>query len=174
MKVQMIKSNRERLIALFVVFSLVVSSNTLLAQKNNWYIKISNGDILSSVSLQGLVGDSLAISHLGETNWIPVDSIVEMRKLRKSNFWKGVGIGVVAGAVTGALIGYALYELSPREGFDFGPVFSALAGGITGLPAGCLVGGVISSSGKEEIYYLTRRKHEQKLVLIRWILSKDR
>ena len=165
-----------------MITMLFLTTNSLLAQENIWYLTLSNGDTISSISLQSLVGDSLVISHLGETNWIPVESIVEMRKVGKSKFRKGIGIGFVAGAAIGALIGLATYGKPSSDGsffeegstIDLGPGVNALAGGIIGGLAGFVVGGIIGSSysGKDEIYDLSQKKHEQKLEMIRLLVSK--
>lgn len=155
-------------------------ASAVLARENNWQLTLANGDTISSVLLQRLQGDSLAISFaISDTTlmkWISVESIVELRKVKKSKFWKGAGIGFVAGAAVGALIGRASYEEpEPTPGdwnLDFGPGFNTSVGGILGAPVGFLLGGIIgSSAGKDEIYDFTQMKYKQKLDLISSLVS---
>jgi len=158
---------------LLLIFS---AANALLAQDNAWQIKLADGDILSNLSLQNVVGDSLVVSQTGQARRIAVDDIVEMRRAGKSKFWKGAGIGFLAGGATGALIGLATYEEpDPANGFtlDFGPGANALAGGILGGLGGFVVGGMIgASAGKDEVYDFSTKTFEQKLAVLRLIVAK--
>jgi len=117
------------------LFPLFIFANALSAQSNVWQIKLAAATMLSNVSLQNVVGDSLAISQFGQVRRIAVDAIIEMRQAKKSKFWKGAGIGFLTGAAAGALIGLATYEEpNAADGFtlDFGPGANALGGGILG------------------------------------------
>lgn len=62
---------------------------------------------------------------------------VNIRK--KDGVLKGMGLGLLIGAVVGAGIGYASYNRLPGVYFDFGPGVEAAAG--------ALVGGVIGTLG---------------------------
>jgi hypothetical protein len=86
------------------ILTLSLAVNSLLAQENNWQLTLVNGDTISNVSFQNLVGDSLAISQSGQTNWINVESITEIRKIVESEFWTGAGIGAIVGTGLGAII----------------------------------------------------------------------
>lgn len=66
------------------IVALFVAAQSSFCQEYNWHLKLANGDTLANVALQNLVGDSLAISHAGQTSLIAVESIVEMRKTGKS------------------------------------------------------------------------------------------
>lgn len=156
-------------------------ASAVLARENNWQLTLANGDKISSVSLQRLEGDSLAISSaFSDTTfmkWISVESIVELRKVKKSKFWKGAGIGFVAGAAAGALIGWATYE-EPEPtpgGWDINWWTSdsnASVGAILFAPVGFLLGGIIgSSAGKDQTYDFTQMKYKQKLDLISSLVS---
>jgi len=94
----------------------------------------------------------------------------------KSKFWLGAGIGLLAGGVTGGLIGAATYEEStePLADIFINPtgqgeaiVTGALLGGISGFIIGGLVG---SSAGKEKVYDLSNKTREEKLAAIRFLL----
>lgn len=68
---------------------------------------------------------------------------VSIRKARQAG--KAIAFGILAGAVGGAVIGYATYQdPGPDTWFDFGPGFSALAGATIGTLAGSLTGVIIS------------------------------
>jgi outer membrane lipoprotein SlyB len=111
--------------------------------------------------------------------WISVDSIVELRKVKNSKFWKGAGIGFVTGAAAGALIGWATYE-KPKHthgmwDWDFGPGFNTSVGAILGAPVGFLLGGIIGSyAGKDEIYNFSQMSYQQKLIILGWLVSNQK
>jgi hypothetical protein len=158
---------------------LFISASALPAQNKVWQIKLASGDMLSNVSLQNVVGDSLAISQTGQARRIAVDAIVEMRRAGKSKFWKGAGIGFLAGGVTGGLIAAATYE-KPKNDFEAivedifatrqtNIVTGALLGGISGFIIGGLIG---SSAGKEQVYDFTQKTREQKSDMLRFIVAR--
>ncbi len=70
--------------------------------------------------------------------------IKSVRVGRSKQAGKGLAIGVLAGSVGGALIGYATYDDSPNDWFDFGPGFNALGGAIIGTLIGGLTGLVVT------------------------------
>jgi len=147
----------------------------------NWFITLSNGDVVSIISLQNLVGDTLFISQLGEIIRIPIDSIVEIRNVGESGFAKGAGIGFLAGMGAGILIHTATYEKpKPKSssffsgGFEIGPGPEVAAGILGGL-AGFLVGGIIGhNSGEDKIFNLSELNHEQKIELIQELISNEK
>lgn len=157
---------------------LFIFASALPAQNKVWQIKLASGDMLSNVSVQNVVGDSLAVSQDGQTRRIAVDAIVEMRRARKSKFWLGAGIGLLAGGVAGGLIGAATYEEStePLADVFIDPVgqaaataTGALLGGISGFVIGGLLG---SSAGKEKVYDFSTKTVEQKLAALRLLVAK--
>jgi len=100
-----------------------------------------------------------------------------MRRVGKSKFWKGAGIGFLAGGATGGLIGAATYEEStePLADIFINParqgeaiVTGALLGGISGFIIGGLVG---SSAGKEQVYDFTQKTREQKSATLHFIVA---
>lgn len=152
------------------------NSNTIPhAQQNNLNLILFNGDAISNFSTQKLVGDSIMISHLGEAKLIAIESIIAIRKVAKSEFWKGAGIGFFAGAAAGLLILAATYE-KPKSSdwnINIGPPPEVAVGVLGGL-AGFFVGGVIgTTAGEDEIYDLSHMNPERKLKKIREELSKQ-
>ncbi|RQW04302.1 hypothetical protein EH222_11395 [candidate division KSB1 bacterium] len=164
--------------SVFVMLIILFAASSSRAEDDKWQLILANGDTLANASLQELAGDSIAIilSETKLTKWISVDDIVELRKVNRSKFWKGAGIGTLAGTAGGVLFGLATYKKptpSPNEwNFDFGPGLPAIGGGIMGGFMGFFLGGAIGAlSGKDEIYQLKTMEHAQKLNAI-WALLK--
>ena len=87
------------------------------------------------------------------TKTIPVEYIVGIQARKKGRIGKGIlagaGVGIVLGAVVGALT-YKPPPPCPPKGFclnlDFGPGFDAIGGVAIGLPIGILIGGLVGSA----------------------------
>lgn len=76
---------------------------------------------------------------------------------RKGQGGKGLAIGLLSGAIAGALIGRASYtEPGPEAWFDFGPALDAIGGAVIGSLLGGVVGASISSGAKK--YKIDGRK----------------
>jgi len=93
--------------------------------------------------LQAVAGDTLRIraQSSGAELAIPTASVAQgwVVEGRKGNFWAGAGIGLLAGALIGGVIGstqeLCIFECSP----------ATLFGVIIGAPAGALLGGAVGS-----------------------------
>jgi len=165
--------------ALFTAIIIFFAQSLLLSQENSWQLTLANGDKISMVSLKKLEGDSIAItfSNTKLTKWVPVDSIVELRKIKKSMVWKSIAIGTLAGTWVGILIGLSRCEKasdSPIDeiGMELCYVLSPIGHGITLGLAGSLVGGIVGAFlGADEIYKLSQLGHEQKLNTISELLG---
>ena len=104
---------------------------------------------LDTGHLQSLDSDTLRIREAGSDAElaIPTVSIAELWVLegRKGNFWNGAGIGLVAGALVGGIIGskqeFCIFDCSAPSGGS--PL--TLVGVIVGAPAGALLGGIVGS-----------------------------
>ena len=156
---------------------LLILSNLSFAQQKNINLTLRNGDILSQTSIEKLIEDSVKISISGQPQWIKADSIIEIRQIKKSKFWKGAGIGLLTGTAVGAIIGRASYKEADASddswNFDFGPGLSTFGGAVLGGLTGTLVGGIVgASSGKDEVYDLSQKKLEQKIEIIKSIMAK--
>ena len=152
------------------ILALLIATNLLLAKGNNWELTLANGDIISNISIQNLVGDSLALSQSGKISWINVDSIIVIRKIVESKFWIGAGIGALAGTGLGALIASSSNEKSPSNSFSIrlsqgaAVAIGAVLGGVCGL----LIGGIIGATASEdEVYDLAGKTLKEKLGIIR-------
>jgi hypothetical protein len=88
----------------------ILATSSLFAKTNHWTLVFAHRDTISNVSLQQLKNDSLTISGEGFTKCVPINSIMELLKPRKPNFWKGAGIGLLTGTVAGGLLGWATYS----------------------------------------------------------------
>lgn len=157
-----------------VLLLFFIFANALPAQNKAWQIKLAGGGMLSNVSLQNVIGDSLAISQAGQTRRIAVDAVIEMRRDGKSKFWKGAGIGLLAGGATGALIAAATYEEStgPFAVDPAGRGGTTIAGAVLGGIPGFIIGGLVgSSAGKAQVYDLSGKTREQKSATLRFIIA---
>jgi hypothetical protein len=70
-------------------------------------------------------------------------SRMEVRTGRHSNFWKGLGIGLLAGAATGALIGSSSASGNDGETPSAVGALGAIGGAIFGASTGALLGIVL-------------------------------
>jgi hypothetical protein len=158
-----------------ILFPAVLS----FSQQQNWQFVLADRDTLANVVIREIKGDSVAIAFADakDADWIPVDSVVEVRKINKPRFWRGAGIGLLAGTVAGAMIGRASYQEpkpSPNEwNFDFGPGLNTFGGGIVGGAAGFLAGGLIGvAAGRDEVYKLSEMTHSYKINTLRVLLAR--
>jgi len=161
---------------IIATLAIFLSASSLLAQDNIWNLTLTNGETITGVTLQPLGTDSLVISNMQLTKLISVDSIFELRKVKKSNLWKGAGIGFLAGAVVGALLGLMSYQNPDPKGALalFGPGESAFIGALFCAPIGFVTGAIIGNiSGKDKIYNLSEMSHDQKLETIQMLLAKQ-
>jgi hypothetical protein len=161
---------------------LLLTFQFLPAQDNTWNILQVNGDTLFNVSLQNLIDDSLLIASLIETKWgsytkirrIPIASIIEMKKIKKSKIGKGIGLGLLIGGAVGAGIGYATYDKPEHSSgpfavqIDLGPEFNTLIGGIAGGTLGMIIG-IAVCSGEDVVYDLSQWEYSKK---VKWLRSK--
>jgi hypothetical protein len=152
------------------ILTLSLAVNSLLAQENNWQLTLVNGDTISNVSFQNLVGDSLAISQSGQTNWINVESITEIRKIVESEFWTGAGIGAIVGTASSSNEKSTPNSFSIRLDQGIVTAIGAALGSVSGI----IIGGTVGTlAGKDEVYDLSEIGLRNKLQIIQTILSKD-
>ncbi len=184
-------------LTILVGLAMLPVSNTLFAQdsakvvilsprENRWQIKFSdgkNGKIISHLSLERLNGDSLKVQYHG-TMWIPVQSILEIRLVRESQFGKGAGIGSGVGLVVGVIAAATSKETSPppQNDVDRALVFvlrpaeevAKLGMILSSTLVGALIGGAIgAAAGADEVYDFSQMNLAGKLTMIQVILSKD-
>ncbi len=161
-------------------------SNLTIPQENRWQIKFSdgkNGKIISHLSLERLNGDSLKVQYHGTLS-IPVQSILEIRLVRESQFGKGAAIGSGVGAVLGVISATNIKEEPPknelerafRENFrdevKAAAIFVGILGG--GLIGGAIGGIIGAAAGADEVYDLSQMNPAGKLTMIQVILSREK
>ncbi|MBC8181717.1 hypothetical protein H8E88_11410 [candidate division KSB1 bacterium] len=164
------------LVSLHILIITLLSNQQIFAQVNNLNLTLSNGKKIAQGSIEKLVGDSTKISSLGPTQWIKVDSLIEIKLVKKSKFWKRAGIGFSIGGTFGGAIASVTYEKpAPTPGsFNIeSKGLNTFGGVIFGSFTGTLVGGIIgASSGKDKVYDLSQKNLEQKLEIIQSIIAK--
>ncbi len=104
------------------------------------------------VVVEGRRGDALLVTADSAMS-IPVTSLtrLEVYQGRHGHFWKGAGIGFLAGAVAGALLGPLLAEC-PSYGCDTSPAVQGAVGGVVFGVAGGLVGGLLGAFAKSDTW----------------------
>jgi hypothetical protein len=92
-------------------------------------------------------GDTLlfAADRQSERTLVPTASLtgLEVSRGMHSHVWKGVGIGFLAGALAGGVIGYSLAHTPPSDDGDYGPLGGAVGAvilGSVGIAAGAIIG----------------------------------
>lgn len=163
--------------ALSLVLILFIPTLSFAAQ-NSFNLTFSSGKNLENVAIKCMDGDSLEITHAGTVQWIKIDSLVTIKQIKDSNFWKGAGYGFFSGAVLGAILGGTSSGGSDNSGefdLDFeGPGWIILSGVIVGT-AGATVGGVIGAlDGTDKVYDLSNKNLDEKKKIINSILSKSK
>lgn len=160
--------------SIFITFLLIIS-NISFAQENNLRLTLINSDTLFQSYIEELIEDSVKISSLQQSQWIKVDSIIEIRQHKGSKFWAGAGLGLLGGAVLGGLIGDATYEHDPNSFFGDTSAWRAadyaLHGGIYGALGGSIVGALL---GKDKVYNLSQKKLEQKIEILNFFVVKEK
>ena len=144
-----------------------------VAQGTIWQITLANGAVISAPSCL-IAGDSLRLENDDHAQTVALSELVQLRKIKKSKFWLGSGIGLVVGAATGAIIGAASYEPpkhTPGE-WDFeiwddadaNAFFGGVGGGLAGICAGGTVGLLL---GKDKVYDLAKMELKEKTEICR-------
>ncbi len=157
------------------LFLIVVLPSVAVSQETVWRVGVLGRDTLSECILQALDDNLITFVSNGTVISLPIDSVDYVSRHKESHFWTGAGYGTLVGCTVGALAGYAAYhkpEPTPGEfTFDFGPGFSALAGGMLGSIGGFVIGGAIgASAGGDEMYKLSGKPHQMKVMMIRTVM----
>ena len=169
-------------IKIVVLFSLLLIFKFLPAQEDHWNISLATGDTIFNVLLLNLAGDSLLVASDIEIEWIRISLIDGMTKIKGKRVISGMGIGILAGGVVGAIIGYVAYK-KPEESESeveiiaapvnqFGQAASTLGGALIGGAIGMLIGGVAGSleTGHED-FDLSQWSQKNKINWLRSNLS---
>jgi hypothetical protein len=121
-------------------------------------IILNTKKLLVAKSLDSLKGNTLYISGKNGPREVSIDLIKTLKVAKKKRpVARGILIGALSGAGSGALLGLAAHqEPDPNSGswsLDFGPAFSAFGGGLLGLVGGILTGTIIGSSSNRYLHH---------------------
>lgn len=108
---------------------------SLHAQGFDWSVERSNGEKLTNVALTRITPDSIVLTTEAQyEEWVALDSVVELRRERRS----AVLPATLIGAAAGASIGYALKPTAMQQGeanlYSIG--FGMVLGGVGGFLIG--------------------------------------
>jgi len=172
---------KRNILAICVLFTAPAMS-----QRTTWQVTLSSGDVISNVELQRLNGDSLVVSNALGSQSISVESITEIRLVRKTSFWKGAKTGALIGAATGVAVGVAFGASATPSSGTIGPELDATSLRITAAFLGAVVygtalavvggtiGGVVGAvSGVDDVYDLSQMPLRGKLTTIQSLLKRD-
>ena len=148
-------------IVTIIISVLLLSDHVVLGQEGEWTVVTANGDVFVNIAVKNFVNDTLRFSQTGQNFTIPIASIVQLlKKERKSRFWKGAKIGLVAGVIIGGAVGLVACGDSADSAEEFGEtitcqigqtVYGMMLGGLGGLIAGGVIGSQ-SKSERERVY----------------------
>lgn len=96
---------------------------------------------------------------------IDVEDIIDIKIVKKSKTLIGVGLGLLAGAAAGAIVGMVVHEVFIKEDFIWKTQYSALAGLSIGGFTGGLAGGIIGADRSETIQIEGKSESEIRKVL---------
>jgi hypothetical protein len=146
------------LVPLFVLCSMAASQS----KNHAWIITIATGDTLSQCSLISLDGDSLRVSWSGFPVSLPVESLLQLRYHRPSEFWRGAFYGSAAGALVGTLVSASSQESS------------APTSGMVGTLCGFIVGGFSADYfSRDDRYNFTTNDIGEKKAILNALLMKS-
>lgn len=144
-------------VSLFFLFC-----NNLFCQKQIWEIMCYSDQPYKNVVLYKLSDDTLYLKALGNIYPISVNSIVYLKRERKSY----AGSGLVLGMIGGGIIGNQISQNTENEDGFFSDI-SIMIG--TGL--GIIVGGIFGFAigeglGADEYYDFKKRNIDEKKILL--------
>jgi len=135
----------KKFIALFLVFSLMMLSANLYAKEKRgaWLIITKkDGQLIEGELITVKPNSLLLLDAEGKDVSIDIADIKVIRIVKKSKVLQGIGLGLLIGAGTGALIGFSGGD-DPHGFMSFTAAGKALLGGIFLGAIGLLVGGTL-------------------------------
>lgn len=128
------------------------------AQEFDLEVLLSSGERLSQVAFTRLTPESLIVtSRTDFTDWLALDSVVEVRRENRSSLLPGVLIG----GVVGGGIGYALKPNAVRQ--DEANLYSVAFGVVLGGVAGYVVASALQSDDVFDLRGQDRRQKHSRL-----------
>ena len=130
----------KKLIALFLVFSLLALSGNLYAKKKVAEIKVQKKDgwQIRGELIAVKVNSLLLLSESGADVSVYIKEVNVIKIIKKPKTSYGAGLGIIAGVGAGALIGYRVGYRTER-----GTVWRGVTGGLAGAIIGSFIGAEI-------------------------------
>ncbi len=152
-----------------IIFMMSIT-NLAFCQTPIWEIVTKDNQPYKDVVLKAINGDTLFVKTLGQNYPVAIDSIKYMRHEQKSY----AGVGAVAGAIGGGIIGNQLAKGSGGGGFFYAP--GQMYGTLLGAIAGGIVGAATASGLNADQYYNFENKtpDERRIILAQVIAESDK
>ena len=170
---------------LFLVLFALFPLKQAEAQSDSLIIELRDGQKFVPIKpIEIVFSDTLAFLYKGEILNVGIDDINKIIIARKSKFWKylltGAGIGLVVGAIPGAIV--LLSGEEAKELGLFAPIFWAflkisgfivlVAGAGIGLVVGGMIGAIAEISGRNVIYDFSKMTRSEKIETIQKLIKK--
>jgi len=145
--------------------------NTFSKDREGW-IKLSTGGVIAGQDIQ--ISSDSTLWREPDSNQRQSVATSQIREISIKNSgrgaWEGFGIGLLAGAVTGAVIGFAsgddpeqgleilplsLFQITAEQKAAIGAILGGGIGGLVGLPIG-------ASTGSKDKFVLQENKNASK------------
>ena len=128
-----------------------------------WRLIYISGNEIHVNKLISLSESYLLTLHHDQYIKIPIDSIAVLVHFKEGHFWVGAGIGFLAGAITGAIIGGInapkVDQNKPSTVFNGVEAGGEIATGmLIGAPLGFFTGGIIAGTDGYETFDLRTPK----------------
>ncbi len=164
------------------LFLLLFSSAVLNAQSRYWQMTLCSGKKLTHFSFGDLSEDSLCIHFSEKSAKVAIDSIKEIRCVRKSQLLKGIAIGTVAGTLLGVVLApkNEPEQPAPKNPLEeeLNEVSASLStigpiafGMVLGFVTGAVIGGAM---GKDDVYDFSQRTLSEKRSDIALIIKREK
>lgn len=120
-------------------------------------VEVSSGAPLVTGELIRMAGDTVLISSAAATQTVWVVTAAHRLEVSAGTHrrtLRGIGLGFLVGAATGAVIGLATYQEPDCIQFciDLGRGFTALAGAAVLSVPGAVIGGIVGAKSKHEAW----------------------
>jgi uncharacterized membrane-anchored protein YhcB (DUF1043 family) len=169
---------------LFLILFALFPLKQAEAQSDSLIIELRDGQKFVPIKpIEIVFSDTLAFLYKGEILNVGIDDINKIIIARKSKFWQylltGAGIGLVVGAIPGAIILLSGDEETKDLGAFVGEILKIYVGFIVlvaGAGIGLVVGGVIGAiaeiSGRNVIYDFSKMTRSEKIETIQKLIKK--
>ena len=165
---------------LFLVLFALFPLKQAEAQSDSLIIELRDGQKFVPIKpIEIVFSDTLAFLYKGEILNVGIDDINKIIIARKSKFWKyfltGAGIGLVVGAIPGAiglLSGYEETNLVWAILKIYTSYIVLVAGAGIGLVVGGVIGAIAEISGRNVIYDFSKMTRSEKIETIQKLIKK--